>query len=260
MKQSFQDIENEIRNETENRIKNLKNNNPELKAVYVPMPLPNNKDKKVEYIFIAMEPSFGKWAKGSEKEAKIQLDKGFKNFLRSGEDFCFNYAIFKYLSPSYYLTDISRIAMSVKHADELRKKIYPECLKLLKKEMDIIGLPNVKIFLVGYGIKSFLNKDATWKKMIENGTVLETIPHYSTRSSTMRKIAPLLFRKEFNEFSKNIITEKKFQSFIQSLLKRNSVEKEMVKEISDEYQKPNRLTKSRKELIFTYKKIFESLK
>jgi hypothetical protein len=255
MKKSFQELENEIRKETGELIRDLRQNDPELKAVYVPMLPPK---EQVEYIFIAMEPSFGRWAKGDEEIARIQITKGFQNFLRSGEDFCFNYSIFNFLSHSYYLTDVSKIAMLVRIANKLRKKIYPRCLELLKKEIDVIGLPNAKILFVGDGIEKFFAKNEL-DKTIEKRKVIGTVPHYSNQSSTCRKIAPMIFRKEYKEFSENI-KEEHFKQFMHKLLEDKGVSQEMIDEIFNEYKNKKILTPSRKELIFTYKKIFESLK
>ena len=50
------------------------------------------------------------------------INEGFRNFLWSIEDFLFHYSIYHYLSPNYYITDISKVAVKTKIANETRKK------------------------------------------------------------------------------------------------------------------------------------------
>ena len=55
---------------------------PEALVAYLPNFMP---PKPVEYIVLAMEPSMA-WAK-TEEEAQQQVNKGYRNFMHSWEDF-----------------------------------------------------------------------------------------------------------------------------------------------------------------------------
>ncbi len=228
----------------------------ESESVYLPNPIFKS---KVEYIFITMEPSLGHWAKG-EKEAKEKIKKGFKNFLFSGEDFCFHYSISEFLSPSYYLTDISKIAMLTKNAKDLRNEIYPKCLDLLKDEIDIIGLSNAKIFFVGNIVEEFFRKN-NLNEEIKKREVLEKILHYSRRASKYRKKIPNLHQREFKNFSENLeFNDDDILEFAENLLNENKLKEGMKNKILEKLERGKILTNSRIELIFTYKKIFEIFK
>ncbi|MFA4864773.1 MAG: hypothetical protein WC605_13505 [Bacteroidales bacterium] len=72
----------------------IKKINPNFEIAYLPNLSPK---EKVKYIFIAMEPSLRRWAK-DEKEAKEMVEKGFRNFILSWDDFIFHFCITRYLS------------------------------------------------------------------------------------------------------------------------------------------------------------------
>ena len=61
--------------------------------VFVPNP---ESASKVDYIFVAMEPSLGGWAK-SKKEAKEKVSRGFRNFLDGYETMILHFCIRQYL-------------------------------------------------------------------------------------------------------------------------------------------------------------------
>ena len=61
--------------------------------VFLPNPAPVG---PVEYVFICMEPSRGRWARSAD-EARSKVEAGFQNFLSSIEDFILHFCIRQYL-------------------------------------------------------------------------------------------------------------------------------------------------------------------
>ena len=61
--------------------------------VFLPNPDPLG---PVEYVFVCMEPSLGRWARSAD-EAKSKVDAGFQNFISSIEDFILHFCIQQYL-------------------------------------------------------------------------------------------------------------------------------------------------------------------
>ena len=57
--------------------------------VFIPNPEPVS---KVDYIFVAMEPSLGGWAK-SKEEALEKVNRGFRNFLDGYETMILHFCI-----------------------------------------------------------------------------------------------------------------------------------------------------------------------
>jgi hypothetical protein len=116
-----------------------------FKAVYLPNFVPAQKAK---YIFIAMEPSL-RWANCDEDTAKEMIRNGFLNFMYSGEDFCLHYSIANFLGTPYYVTDTFKAAMECKDAADIREYVYPECIPLLKEEINAVGSPDCLVFFLG---------------------------------------------------------------------------------------------------------------
>ena len=56
--------------------------------VFLPNPEPLG---PVEYVFVCMEPSLGRWARSLD-EARSKVEAGFHNFVYSIEDFIFTSA------------------------------------------------------------------------------------------------------------------------------------------------------------------------
>ena len=91
--------------------------------VFLPNPEPL---RPVEYIFVCMEPSLGRWAR-SANEARAKVEAGFRNFLSSIEDFILHFCIQQYLcepTQRYHITDLSKGAMLVARAGVARTQRY----------------------------------------------------------------------------------------------------------------------------------------
>lgn len=230
-----------------NKIRELiKQKEPDCESIYLPNPIPKS---RVKYIFIGMEPSFGHWAR-DEKMATVEMGNaiknGFRNFLYSIEDFCFIYSVSNFLSKSYYITDISKIAMRVKNADKLREEVYPQFIDLLKEEINEIGLPEAKIFFIGGTVEKHLSDiDFGCEKA---GTIL----HYAQTAARHREKIPNLYPQEYEQFSRQLNDTDIFL-LAEQILKENNVGVKTSNKILEKFDE-HFLTESRKKLIFTYKK------
>ena len=99
--------------------------------------------KPVDFVLIAMEPSLGRWAKSLE-EAQEKIDRGFKTFALSTEDFILHYCLRKYLcrdNETYHITDISKGAMLVNHAGNRRQGRYDRWYSPLLIELGLAAKP-----------------------------------------------------------------------------------------------------------------------
>lgn len=61
--------------------------------VFIQNPQP---DRPVDYVFICMEPSLGRWAQKPD-ELAARVEAGSCNFVNSLEDFLFHFSVRKYL-------------------------------------------------------------------------------------------------------------------------------------------------------------------
>jgi len=196
----------------------IRKKDPAIQVIYLPnFPL----SKKVDYIFITPEPSV-RWAK-NEKDAMIKIENGFRNFMFSKEDIIFHYCINKYLSDSYYITDISKAAMNTKDALKYYSWIFPKWNNLLKEEIGIIG-----------------------KK---------------ANAAKYRKCVPEKYPNEYKEFKK-IISDEIILDFAYNFLnKYEKMVKGIGKWAIDNLDKNQVvLTESIKMLMFTYYKEFKEIK
>src|ERR1019366_3140492 len=85
--------------------------------IYLPNVEPSG---PVRYVFIAMEPSLGRWAKSDAKVAREKVEAGFRNFVADevGDVVLLHHAIRQYLgTESYHITDFSKGAMLTAHAN-----------------------------------------------------------------------------------------------------------------------------------------------
>ena len=87
--------------------------------VFLPNPEPLG---PVEYVFVCMEPSLGRWARSAD-EARAKVEAGFQNFISSIEDFILHFCMQQYLcepTQRYHITDLSKGAMLVERAGVAR--------------------------------------------------------------------------------------------------------------------------------------------
>jgi len=213
--------------------------------VFIPNPEPVS---KVDYIFVAMEPSLGGWAK-SKEEALEKVNRGFRNFLDGYETMILHFCIRRYLlnlGESYYMTDLSKGAMLVERAGAERKERYNRWFGILQDEIELLSKPTTMIFAVGTKVGDYLERngfDKPWKLLL----------HYSTNAASCRAMPGK--EKEFEAFA-NQASHDDFLEVAQSVLKEANIPKEFI-ELAYNRMKRSSLTDSRKELMFNYKSEFD---
>jgi hypothetical protein len=233
-------------------ISNLKEKYPNCKAAYLPSFSPK---KTVDYIFIAMEPSFGWWAR-TEEIAEDMVNKGFVNFLWSIQDFLFHFAINNFLSEDYYITDISKIAMTTEYANILRKEMYPRWIEHLKKEVDIFGAKNRKILFIGGQVEAWL-----YDKFNTN-EVIGRVIHFSQQATGARKKIAYENHEEYLDFcNENDLSSKRIKEFTYYTLRRYLSNDELINHVFKKINgREDFMTESRKQFIFCYYKVFKQIK
>ena len=125
--------------------------------IYVPNIVPHC---PVDYIFICMEPSLGEWARNRD-DAESRLKAGFRNFLDGYNTMILHYAIRNYLcrnNQRYHITDLSKGAMLVSHADIDRIERYKNWYPLLIEEIKLVASAHSIVFAVGSHVARFLEK------------------------------------------------------------------------------------------------------
>ncbi|MCF7887668.1 MAG: hypothetical protein K9L76_00160 [Candidatus Omnitrophica bacterium] len=228
----------------------VQKDDPTCEIAYIPNLMPN---ERLKYIFITMEPSFGRWAKNS-KDAEEKIQNGFRNFILSWEDFIFHYCISEYLSRSYFITDISKVAMKVENANLWRDEIYPKWIEFLREEIKIVGKNNCKVIFVGESVRNFL------ETRLQECNVLKTILHYSGQAGRQRKELPQKYPKEFQEFKEHL-SSGMILNFAEYFLKQNDIPLKIRQWILRKLNNSDvKLSESRRALMFTYYKEFQGIR
>jgi hypothetical protein len=153
----------------------------------------------VEYVFVCMEPSLGRWAH-SEDEAKSKVEAGFRNFLSSIEDFILHFCIRQFLctpTETYHLTDLSKGAMLVKHAALARPQRYDRWYALLAEELNLVAAPGAGIFAVGDAVARHL-------KRLAFPTPFTKVIHYSGLAAKARAEGIAGHEGAFGEFRSSV--------------------------------------------------------
>ena len=205
----------------------------------------------VDYILVAMEPSLG----GGSGEQSSDTHAG-KNFSGSLEDFILHYCVYEYLcgrERTYYLTDLSKGAMSVETAsesDDRRYERYKRWYPFLLEEIELVG-PDAPIIPVGNVVRDFL----TFQKMPH---LEDVILHYSKSASRYRPRMKQRFPDRYAKFKDTVGF-----AVIEDTVKRVMGEAELGSAVHEatleRLQRGSRLTDSRKQLMFTYKCEFEAI-
>ena len=165
--------------------------------VYLPNVEPSG---PVEYVFIAMEPSLGRWAR-SPQQAKAKVEAGFRNFVADevGDVVLLHHAIRHYLgTESYHLTDFSKGAMLTAQAHSDRTERYDRWYRLLLAELELVG-PEAQIDAVGKVVAQRLRARG-FPKFAE-------ILHYSGLAGRARAAAIRGHEAEFEAFRSTVSLE-----------------------------------------------------
>jgi hypothetical protein len=218
--------------------------------VFLPNPNPL---VPVDYVFICMEPSLGRWARSAE-DARSKVEHGFQNFLSSIEDFIFHFCIRHYLCKStqrYHLTDLSKGAMLVKRAGIMRTQRYDNWYPLLVEELSLVATPQARIVAVGNAVVQHLERRAFPK-------LLTKIIHYSRLAASARAAGVVGQEDSFREFRKSV-SQKQIVEMAEELLRANGVGESLRDEILARLVK-SQLSESRQKLMFNYKLAFEAIR
>jgi hypothetical protein len=163
---------------------------------------------RVDYIFICMEPSLGRWAydaacgKATVERARAEVERGVRNFLPSGDLAMLYYAASKFLPAGRcYMTDISKGAMPITKANIDRTQRYNRWFPSLLKEISIVAAPGAKFFAVGNAVEKQLNDR-------EFPHPFTTILHYSSVAAPHRAHAVRGHEESFEEFKLSMSRER----------------------------------------------------
>jgi hypothetical protein len=218
--------------------------------VFLPNPKPAG---PVEYVFVCMEPSLGRWAR-SKAEANSKVLAGSKNFLSSIEDFILHYSARNYLCGSaqnYYITDLSKGAMLVEHAGLKRTERYDLWYSLLIDELDLVSTDTAVVIAVGGQVAKQLARRGFERP-------LARILHYSGQAAKARKEATKGREQEFELF-KTTISHRQLVTVAALVLERSGIPAGIQYETFLRLSK-SQLTESRLRLMFIYKSTFDRLK
>lgn len=206
----------------------------------------------VDYVFIGMEPSLGRWARNAE-EARLKVETGFCNFTSSIEDFILHYCIQNYLcrhEERYHITDLSKGAMLGNKAAIDRIGRYDRWYDLLVAEMDIVA-PRAAVFALGRAVKQQLAYRHFSKSVTK-------VIHYSPLAARARMAGIVGYEHVFSDFQKGMTLDS-ILATAEVVLKAavpNILRDETLKRLAMKKQ----LTSFQQMLIFNYKLAFESFK
>ena len=206
----------------------------------------------VEYVFIGMEPSLGRWASTAE-EARETVRAGFRNFVFSIEDFILHFCIRKYLCESgerYHITDLSKGAMLVERAGIARTHRYDRWYGLLLEEMDLVAGPAAGVFAVGKDVARHLTRRAFPRPFT-------TVIHYSGLAGSARAAGIVGHEADFAEFRESISLESIIATAAEVLAE--SVPERFTEAALVRLRRAQ-LSESRRQLAFNYKLAFEASK
>ncbi|AGG08456.1 hypothetical protein SDC9_07176 [bioreactor metagenome] len=249
---SYRILEHEFKNQ-------VQKDSAELKSIYLPNPI--IPEEPVDYVFVGMEPSLGSWTEGKSdddrlKIAQDKIDRGFRNFECSIEDFSIHYCIRNYLCQDpekYYITDLSKGAMSTSLAKKKRNKRYESWYPLLIKEITLVSKPEAKVIAIGYGLHGFLLKHQFEEKA---GRKIYRIPHYSKQAVGCHN-KYIADNAQYEGFYP-LISINDILKVAEDMLSKRETDDNIKKEIYNKL--PKTLAEAKKKLIFCYKSEFEKIK
>ena len=206
---------------------------------------------QVDYVLVAMEPS---------RPANIA---NIKNFAVSVEDFIVHLCASEYLCKgegegererTYHITDLSKGAMRVSDASSspaLRYERYKRWYPLLCEEIKLVARPNAPIIPVGYVVRDFL----CVQKMSD---LKNEILHYSQSAARHRPKKAECHPEQFAAFEKTV-KMKHIKDTVKRVMEGADLGPGEPEKTLDRLHRGKGLTKSRKQLMFTYKCQFEKL-
>jgi hypothetical protein len=158
--------------------------------VYVPCPRPVG---PVDAVLVGMEPSWS-WA-GTREKAGQRLAAGFLNFIEGDlHMWVLRHCARRAFGSAYHLTDFSKGAMPVAHANAEREARYGRWASLLREELELVAKPGAPIVAIGKDVRAALLRHGL---PAPSATVL----HYSPLASRHRADAVVGLESEFEKFS-----------------------------------------------------------
>ncbi len=232
-------------NELEARMGDLARRNDEI---YVPNIVPHG---PADYIFICMEPSLGEWARNRD-DAESRLKAGFRNFLDGYNTMILHYAIRNYLcrdNQRYHITDLSKGAMLVRHADIDRIERYKNWYPLLLEEIELVASAHCIVFAVGSHVARFLEKqNFPWPAT--------RLIHYS--GTAVRHWDTVVQEHEENfRLFQSTVTKQDFLDNVKDVIESSRVPSAISEHALKKLCRGN-LTLSRLKLMFNYKLRFDA--
>lgn len=217
--------------------------------VFLPNPEPLG---PVEYVFVCMKPSLGRWARSAD-EARSKVEAGFQNFISSIEDFILHFCIQQYLcepTQRYHITDLSKGAMLVERAGVARTQRYDRWYGLLVEELDLLATSGARIFAVGNAVAQHLEQRAFPRPFTK-------VIHYSGLAARARAAAIVGHEDSFEEF-RSSASLKRVLATAKDVLMASAVPARFCDETLARLEK-SQLSESRQQLIFNYKLVFEAM-
>jgi hypothetical protein len=218
--------------------------------VYLPNLTPSG---PVDAVLIGMEPSLGRWAR-TPAEATAKIAAGFRNFIRSPEDFILHHATRRYLcsvGETYHVTDISKGAMTVERARVDRRERYDRWAALLIEELQLIAKPDAHVIAIGRDVGAFLKRHG-----LDRGVT--SIMHYSPLANAARNASVMGRETEFRAFSETLSMQD-ILDVAADIMRENAVPHAMSAETIAGLHKAT-LSESRKKLAFIYSTDFKKLR
>ena len=215
-------------------------------------------DGPVDFILIAQEPARGGQTLTGIRPSDWECvkDRENRNFCGHVYDFMFHYCVKNYLcgeDQTYYLTDLSKGAMSVKQAAATSHETYIRWYPLLVEELNLLAKPGqTQVIAIGGKVRSFLRRRKQFKG-------IDRVIHYSRAANGARARAVRPYLYEFPEFAEML----KFDDILdmtEDVLCQAKYSEKSRKDKIRVLCHGSRLTDTRKKSVFYYKKRFEELK
>ena len=183
-------------------------------------------------------------------------DRENRNFCGSIYDFIFHYCIRNYLckeDQTYYLTDLSKGAMSVKQATATSRETYKRWYPLLVEELNLMAKSEgTHIIAIGRKVQTFLRKRTEFER-------IDWVSHYSRNATPykIKAIQPCI--NEFPGFAETLNFDDVLNT-TEDVLNRAGYSEASREDKHRKLLKGARFTNARKKSVFCYKKRFEELK
>ena len=215
-------------------------------SVYLPNLAPQ---RPTDFVLVAMEPSTG----GGVGELKKGKAFSPKNFSGSVEDFILHFCIRKYLcggGRTYHLTDLSKGAMLTRHAADKPEERYRRWYPLLKKELKLVAKPNAPIIAIGNVVHGFLTSQGM-------SGLRGPILHYSGMAARARRKVPGCRPQQYCDFHTTVAWND-IEETVRRVMEENDLQPYMDGTM-ERLRRGQKLTASRKKLMFTYKIQFDAI-